>query len=120
MKTTYKLSTVLFLLLLITPHNIVSNDTQHVGSAHQPARVENFEGFDDFDSAVEQAIDKGMLTDKPEMRAPYWGEVPLRRVASFLLTQYIALRGSVQAWYNSLRTCAISDQSDSDQNNNNS
>lgn len=62
-------------------------------------RIEDFEGFDEFDEAVESAIDMGILRNKPEMRQPSSVEVVARRMVGYLFMKYLALKGLMNSGY---------------------
>lgn len=88
---------------------VVSYQTM-LGANHEPYGVEqseileNFEGFDDYDLAIEEAMEMGIFKNQPEMRQPYWGEVPLRKMASYLFMRYIDVRSAMHAGCGSIKS----------------
>lgn len=79
------------------------NQSQKIEYEIESDRVETFEGFDEFDEAVEDAIDVGILRNKPEMRQPSSVEVVARRIVSYLFMKYLTLKDSMSYGYESCK-----------------
>jgi hypothetical protein len=99
----YKKSLLFVMIMLTVGGSLVHahNQSQQVEYGVEQERIETFEGFDEFDEAVEAAIDKGILRDKPEMRQPSSVEVVARRMVSYLFMKYLALKDSISYGYES-------------------
>ena len=106
------------LITLLTPVTgllSTSSEADHVKTALGSGKNEiptnhiqaQFEEFDDFDQAIEEAIDVGMLKSAPEMRQPSSAEVVARKAVAYVFMKYLWLREIIAQGCQQVKTLVL-------------